>query len=47
MGDIDLSFVIYFHRKLFIEETRIQFQVGFVSGECGLPTASTAAGYSF
>jgi len=42
-GDIDLSFVINFHRTVLIEELKIQFQGGFVSEECSLYTAAAAA----
>jgi hypothetical protein len=39
-GNIDLSFVVNFHRPVLVEEIKIQFQGGFVAEECTLYTCT-------
>lgn len=40
-GEFDNFFVISFHRRVCVEEIRIQFQGGFVAEECTLFFSST------
>lgn len=39
-GEIENSFVVNFHRKVLVEEIRIQFQGGFACEECTLYSSS-------
>jgi len=45
-GETEHSFIINFHRSIFIEEIRIQFQGGFVPEECTLYLSSSSMGTS-